>query len=103
MTQQELFSFLCQYVCNSILTFEEIRSMTVDEFHNWVISNFNPISKNKLEIGKEYKGMMRKNTSGYIKRAIWNGKNFICMHILKHYEDDTGDDNVFIPIEQEEE
>lgn len=104
MTQEELFSYLCQYACD-ILSYEEYHSMGLDGFHNWVKEHIIPIPKSELEVGKEYPGNCR-NAS----KATWNGKTFQYMRRkfgsefleeINHYEDDNDDGiDVFVPVKE---
>lgn len=100
MTEEELFSGLCQYACD-VLSFEERRSMPLDVWKKFVKENFEPIPKTELEIGKDYKGICRNSNS-----ATWDGKRFTYLRYkfgsyyedhINHYEDDDGYD-LFIPI-----
>jgi len=101
MTQDELFSCLCQYACE-ILTFEEYHSMGLEGFHEWVRCNIIPIPKSELVVGRTYPGYCR-NAS----EAVWkeNGKFEYSRHKfghtfpeeINHYEDDDGYD-VFVPV-----
>ena len=100
MTQDELFSCLCQYACE-LLTFEEYHSMGLEGFHEWVRCNIIPIPKSELVVGETYPGYCRNSS-----RATWNGKVFQYMRKkfgsefleeINHYEDDNGYD-VFVPV-----
>lgn len=102
MDADELFSNLCQYACK-VLSFEEYRSMGIENFHKWVRENYAPIPKSELEVGKEYKGECR-NAS----KAVWDGKVFHYQRYkfgstfdetINHYEEDDGYD-VFVPIKE---
>ena len=102
MDSKELFSYRCQYLID-VLTFEERRSMGLDNFHKYVEEHIIPIPKSELVVGQEYPGHCR-NAS----KATWNGKVFQYMRrkfgsefleSIKHYEDDDGYD-VFVPIKE---
>ena len=70
MKEDELFRNLCQYACD-VLTFEERRSIPLNEWNEWVKKHIIPIPKSELEAGKEYGGECR-NAS----KATWDGKKF---------------------------
>lgn len=102
MDQKELFGNLCQYACD-VLTFEERRSIPLNEWYDWVEKHIKPIPKSELEVGKEYKGVCRN-----AHKAIWDGKKFWYMRTkfetsykesINHYEDDDGYD-LFVPIKE---
>lgn len=101
MSEDELFSNLCQYACD-ILSYEEYHSMGLDGFHNWVKEHVIPIPKSELVVGQTYNGVCR-NAS----KAVWK-ENGTFEYIrykfgsafpeeINHYEDDDGYD-VFVPI-----
>ena len=104
MKEDELFTNLCQYACD-VLTFEERRSIPLNEWYDWVREHFVPISKAELEVGKEYRGNCR-NAS----KATWDGEKFWykrckfgCTYdeSINHYEDDNEHGyDVFVPIKE---
>ena len=102
MDDKELFSYRCQYLVDA-LTFEERRSMGLENFHKYVEEHIIPIHKSELVIGQEYPGHCR-NAS----KATWDGKKFhyerykfgvTFDETINHYEDDYGMD-VFVPIKE---
>jgi hypothetical protein len=104
MSADELFHYIIQYAVD-VFTYEEMHSMGVEPFHQYVKEHFIPIPKSELVIGKEYKGHCR-NAS----RATWNGKVFQYMRKkfgsefleeINHYEDDNNDGvDVFVPVKE---
>jgi len=103
MTDNELFHYICMYVTDDVFTFEERRSMSVEDFHQYVREHFIPIPKSELITGVIYDGYCR-NTN----RATWDGEEFHYKRhkfgttfddTINHYEDDEGYD-VFVPIKE---
>lgn len=104
MDSKELFSYRCQYLID-VLTFEERRSMGLDNFHKYVEEHIIPIPKSELVVGQEYPGHCR-NAS----RATWDGKKFhyerykfgdTFDETINHYEDDNEEGiDVFVPIKE---
>ena len=103
MSNEELNQYICTYVVDDVLTFEERRSMGLEKFHQFVKEHFVPIPKSELVVGQEYRGHCR-NAS----RATWDGEKFhyernkfgvTFDEKINHYEDDNGFD-VFVPIKE---
>lgn len=104
MDNKELFSYRCQYLVD-VLTFEERRSMGLDNFYKYVEEHVIPIPKSELIVGKEYPGHCR-NAS----RATWDGEKFHYTRIkfgdtfdetINHYEDDNEEGiDVFVPVKE---
>jgi hypothetical protein len=104
MDNKELFSYRCQYLVDA-LTFEERRSMGLDNFYKYVEEHIIPIPKSELVVGQEYPGHCR-NAS----KATWDGKKFhyerykfgdTFDETINHYEDDNEEGiDVFVPIKE---
>jgi len=102
MTEEELLIYKTQYLVD-VLTFEERRSMGLDNFKQYVKEHVIPIQKSELVVGQEYPGHCR-NAS----KATWDGEKFHYQRYkfgsyydetINHYEDDNGYD-VFVPIKE---
>ena len=104
MTEEELLYYRTQYLID-VLTFEERRSMGIDNFRKYVQEHVIPIPKSELVVGQEYPGHCR-NAS----KATWDGEKFLykrykfgieCEETINHYEDDNqlGID-VFVPVKE---
>ena len=104
MTQEELDRYKIQYLLD-VLTFEEYRSMGVDNFRQYAKEHVLPIPKKELVVGQEYPGHCR--NAG---KATWDGEKFHYKRYkfgtwvedtIKHYEDDGNDGiDVFVPVKE---
>ena len=104
MSADELFHYIIQYAVD-VFTYEEMHSMGVEPFHQYVREHFIPIPKSELVVGQEYKGHCR-NAS----RATWDGKKFhyerykfgyTFDETINHYEDDYDPGiDVFVPVKE---
>lgn len=104
MTQEELFSYCCLYM-EDTLTYEESRSMGIEGFRNYVKEHVIPIPKSELMVGQCYPGHCRNAC-----KATWDGNKFHYKRYkfgieyeetINHYEDDNqlGID-VFVPVKE---
>ena len=102
MTEEELLIYRTQYLVD-VLTFEERRSMGLDNFRQYVKEHVIPIPKSELVVGQEYPGHCRNSS-----KATWDGSKFhyqrykfgtLIDDSINHYEDDNGYD-VFVPIKE---
>lgn len=104
MTEEELLYYRTQYLID-VLTFEERRSMGIDNFRKYVQEHVIPIPKSELVVGQEYPGHCR-NAS----KATWDGEKFLYKRYkfgrwedatINHYEDDDKPGiDVFVPVKE---
>ena len=104
MSDKELSHYILQYAID-VFTYEEMHSMGIEPFHQYVREHFIPIPKSELVIGHEYNGHCR-NAS----KATWDGKKFhyerykfgnTFDETINHYEDDYDSSiDVFVPVKE---
>ena len=104
MTQEELDTYKARYLLD-VLTFEEYRSMGIDNFRRYAKEHVVPIPKEELVVGQEYPGHCRNANKATWDGEVFHYKGYECGfwvdETIRHFEDDAEDGiDVFVPVKE---